>query len=68
MIDFHGDEAKNKFIFWKKKFKMAAFKKGHFPAVPILNIFCENFIGLVELIDTKGIDVAQPILASGCPT
>ena len=41
-------------------------KKTHFPAPPILNIFScfhENFnglvLGLVELIDEKGIGVAQ---------
>ena len=37
-----------------KKFKMAASKKAHFPAPPILNIFSWNFyglvLGLVELI------------------
>jgi hypothetical protein len=49
----------------KKKFKMADSKKGHFPAPPILNFFSGKFhglvLGLVELIDAKGIDVAQPI-------
>jgi hypothetical protein len=46
-------------------------KKGHFPAPPILNIFLWKFyglvLGLVELIDAKGIDVAQPIWLWGCP-
>ena len=50
MTNFHGDEAKK-------------FKKGHFPAPPILNILPWNFhglvLGLVGLIDAKGIDVAQ---------
>ena len=40
-------------------------KKPHFPAPPILNIFFQKFLGLVlglvGLIDAKGIDVAQPI-------
>ena len=48
-----------------KKFKMAASKKPHFPAPPILNIFLRNFhelvLGLVELIDAKSIGVTQPI-------
>ena len=55
--DFHENEAKKKIFFLKKKiqngrfFKMAIFQKN-----------CENFIdwslGLVGLIDAKGIDVA----------
>ena len=51
---------------WEKnqKIKMADSKKGHFPAPPILNIFFQKFhglvLGLVGLIDAKGIDVAQP--------
>ena len=48
-----------------RKFKMAASKKPHFPAPPILSIFSWNFyglvLGLVELIDAKGIGLAQPI-------
>ena len=46
-----------------RKFKMAASKKPHFPAPPILNIFSWKFhglvLGLVELIDVKGICLAQ---------
>ena len=42
-----------------RKFKMAASKKPHFPAPPILNIFSWDFhglvLGLVGLIDAKGI-------------
>ena len=49
-----------------RKFKMAASKKPHFPAPPILNIFSWNFygfvLGLVELIDAKGIGMAQLIM------
>ena len=48
-----------------RKLKMAASKKPHFPAPPILNIFSSNFhglvLGLVGLIDAKGIDLAQPV-------
>ena len=55
-----------------RKFKMAASKKPHFPAPPILNIFSWNFhglvLGLVELIDAKGIGVSQLIWSWGCPT
>jgi hypothetical protein len=45
---------------------MAVFQNGHFSKSPILKLFfCENFmdlvIGLVGLIDAKGIDVAQPM-------
>ena len=47
------------------KFKMADLKKGRFSKSPILNIFLWKFQGLVlvlvELIDVKDIDVAQPI-------
>ena len=49
---------------WLRKFKMAASKKPRFPAPPILNIFLWNFyglvLGLVELIDAKGIQTFQP--------
>ena len=48
-----------------KKLKMAASKKPHFPDPSILNIFSLNFhglvLGLVGLIDAKGIDLAQPV-------
>ena len=54
----------------QKKFKMADSKKGHFPAPPILNISSWKFhgfvLGLVGLIDAKGIDVAQPTWLWGC--
>ena len=49
----------------KKKLKMADSKKAHFSKSPILEIFSRKFLGLVlglvELIDAKGIDFAQPI-------
>ena len=55
-----------------RKFKMAASKKTHFPAPPILNIFSWNShgldLGLVELIEAKGIGLAQLIWSWGCPT
>jgi hypothetical protein len=44
---------------------MADSKKLSVSIPPILNIFFQKFhglvLGLVELIDAKGIDVAQPI-------
>ena len=44
---------------------MADSKKPHFPAPPILNIFSWNFyglvLGLIKLINAKGINVAQLI-------
>ena len=55
-----------------RKFKMAASKKHRFPAPPILNIFSWNFyglvLGLVELIDAKGIEMSQLLWSWGCPT
>ena len=55
-----------------RKFKMAASKKPHFPTPPILDIFSWNshglVLGLVELIDAKGIGLAQLIWSWGCPT
>jgi hypothetical protein len=62
--NFHGDEAK------KKESKMADSKKLSFSKSPILKIFLRKFhglvLGLVELIDAKGIDVAQPIWLRDC--
>ena len=56
---------KQKKKFLKKKIQNGLLKiKTHFPAPPILNIFSRKFpgliLGLVELIDAKGISVAQP--------
>ena len=55
MINFNGDE--------EKKSKMAASKKLSFSTPAIFNIFFQKFhglvLGLVELIDAKGIDEAQ---------
>ena len=58
---------KQKYFFLKKKFQnFKGMKKNpkrrtqkSFSKSPILNIFCEKKFGLVELIDMKGIDVAQ---------
>ena len=56
---------KKKIIFEKNNSKIADSKKGHFPSLPILNIFFQKFhgwvLGLVGLIDAKGIDGTQPI-------
>ena len=56
--DFHENEA-------KKNSKWPIFQNGHFSKPPILEIYLQNFhrllLGLVGLIDAKGIDVAQPI-------
>jgi hypothetical protein len=49
----------------QKKIKMANSKKLRFSKRPILKKFSQNFyrlvLGLVGLIDAKGIDVGQPI-------
>ena len=48
-----------------KKNQNGRLKKAHFPAPPIFNISSQKFHGLVlrlvQLIDAKDIDVAQPI-------
>ena len=53
------------FFFEKKKFKMADSKKLSFSTSPKAEQFPPKFhglvLGLVGLIDAKGIDVAQPI-------
>ena len=50
---------------------MADSKKLSFSTLPILNIFFQKFhglvLGLVGLIDAKGIDETQPIWRWGCP-
>ena len=64
--------SKKKFFFLKKKSKMADFQNGRFSKSPILKIFLWKFhglvLGLLGLIDAKGIDLAQPIWPWGCPT
>jgi hypothetical protein len=56
---------KQNIFFLKKKIKMADSKKLRFSKLPILKKFLRKlhrfFLGLVGLIDVKGIDVAQPI-------
>ena len=63
LTDFHGDKAK-KIFFWEKN------KKTVFSTPPIPNIFSRKYqglvLGLVELIDAKGINVSQWL--SGCRT
>ena len=53
------------FIFEEKNSKWSIFQNGRFSKSPILEIFWRKFyrlvLGLVEVIDVKGIDVAQPI-------
>jgi hypothetical protein len=62
---FHGDEAKIIFFFLKKKFKMADSKKLSFSTSPKAEQFSPKFhrlvLGIVGLIDAKGINVTQPI-------
>ena len=69
---FSWDSAKIYFFFRKKKSKMADLKKPHFAKRSILNIFLPNWagwvLGLVGLIDVKGINLAQPMWLWGCPT
>ena len=52
------------FFFIGKKIKVANTQKKSFSKSPILKKFCLKFhrvaLGLVGLIDAKGIDVAQP--------
>jgi hypothetical protein len=59
------------FCFLKKKFKMADSKKLRISTTPKAEQLSPKFhrfvLGLVELIDAKGINVTQPIWPSGCP-
>ena len=61
-----------KFFFLKKKFKMADSKKLSFSTSPKAEQFLPKFhglvLGLVGLIDAKGINVTQPIWPSDWPT
>jgi len=63
VTNFRGDEANFFFLF---KFKMADSKKLSFSTSPKAEQFPPKFhglvLGLVGLIDAKGIDFAQPIL------
>jgi hypothetical protein len=64
LTNFHGNEAKKNF-FCKFFFKMADSKKLSFSTTPkaeqLLPKFHELVFGLEEVIDAKGIDMAQPI-------
>ena len=70
MPNFHGDEAKFSFFFEKKNLN-GRLKKTELHCQKLSN-FRENIyrlvLGLVELIDVKGINMTQPIWPSGCPT
>ena len=59
------DKEKEKHFFLQKNFQNGRLKKLRFSKVPILNMFSRKLqglvLGLVELINVKGIDVAQPI-------
>ena len=66
-----GMKQKFFFFFLKKKFKMADSKKLSFSTSSKAEQFLPKFhglvLGLVGLIDAKGINVTQPIWSSGCP-
>ena len=66
---FMGMKQKKKL---KKRIQNGRLKKPHFAKWSILNNVLPNWagwvLGLVGLIDTKGIDLAQPIWPWGCPT
>ena len=61
-----------KIFFFEKKIKMAYSKKPSFSTLPKAEQFPPKLhglvLGLVGLIDAKGINVTQPIWPSGCPT
>ena len=62
MSYFHWDEA--------KKNQNGRLKKLSFSTSPKAEQFRQNFmdwLGIVGLIDAKGINVTQPIWLSGCP-
>ena len=70
MTNFHGDEAK--IFFLKKNSKWPTQKKLSFSTSPKAEQFPPKFhelvLGLVGLLDAKGINMIQPIWPSGCPT
>ena len=71
-MNLNKNEAKKNFFFLKKKFKMDDSKKLSFSATPKAEQLSPKFhrlvLGLVGLIDVKGINVTQLIWPSGCPT
>ena len=62
---FHKNEAKKNFFFEEKNSKWPIFQNGRFSKSSILEIFSRKFqrsvLGLVELIDAKPNNVAQPM-------
>jgi hypothetical protein len=60
----------NFFFFLKKKIQNGRLKKLSFSTSPKAEQFSPEFhrlvLGIVELIDAKGINVTQPIWLSGC--
>ena len=70
-LRFFSLEKSKTTFFFEKKIQNGRLKKGHFSKSPILNIFLWKFyelvLGLVDLIDAKGIEVAQPALAPKQP-
>ena len=60
MTNLDKHEAK-KILFLKKKIKMADSKQLSFSTEQLSPKFYRLVLGLVELIDAKGVDVAQPI-------
>ena len=68
MTYFHRDEAKKKKKNFEKKFKMADSKKLSFSTSPKAEQFLPKFhrfvLGIVGLIDEKGINVTQPMWSS----
>ena len=67
-----GMKQKKKYFFLKKNSKWQTKKKLSFSTSPKAEQFPPKFhelvLGLVGLIDAKGINVTQPIWPSGCPT
>jgi hypothetical protein len=71
VTNFHGDETK-KCLFFEKKNQNGNSKKLSFSTLPKAEQFPPKFhglvLGLVGLIDAKGIDLAQSIWPFGWPT
>ena len=72
LTNFDWNRAKKNVFLKKKKSKMAASKKLSFSTSPKAEQFPPKHhgwvLGIVGLIDVKGINVTQPIWLSGCPT
>ena len=69
---FMGMKQKKIFFWWKKNSKWPTQKNWVFQLPPKAEQLSPKFyrlvLGLVGLIDAKGINVTQPIWPSGCPT